>query len=115
MFVIGIETYSDIREFGSQRKVSVERPDTSGIMPDLSYKAPTCENRDSSFYLHGKVGLFISQLRDRINASAMTVLGFSGMDNYKNNNNIVLPRKFIFLLQILISQMILTRLILLWH
>lgn len=60
MFVIGIETYSDIREFGSQRKLSVERPEISGTMPDLAFKAPTCFYRDSSFVLHGKVGLLIS-------------------------------------------------------
>ena len=65
MFVIGIETYSDIREFGSQRLLSVERPGLPGIMPDLAFEAPTCFYRDSSFVLHGKVGLFMSHLRNR--------------------------------------------------
>ena len=45
----GIETFSYIREFGSQRKLSVVRPDTSGIMPDLAFETPTCFYRDSSF------------------------------------------------------------------
>ena len=42
MFVIGMETYSDIKESGSRRKASVERPETMGKMPDLAFKAPTC-------------------------------------------------------------------------
>ena len=67
LFVMGIETYSDIREFGSQRKLSVERPVHSGIMPDLTFKMPTCFYRDSSFVLHGKVGHLMSQLRDQYN------------------------------------------------
>ncbi len=64
MFVIGSETYSDIFEFGSQRKVSVVRPDASGNKPDLAFKVPTYMYRDSSFFPHGKVGLLISRLRD---------------------------------------------------
>ena len=42
LFVIGMETYSDIKESGSRRKASVERPETMGKMPDLAFKAPTC-------------------------------------------------------------------------
>ena len=57
MFVIGLETFSDIREFGSQRFPSVVRPVRAGIMPDLDCKTPTCINRDSSLHPHGKVGI----------------------------------------------------------
>ncbi len=57
MFVIGMETFSDIREFGSQRLLSVVRPVNTGIMPDLVCKTPTCINRDSSLHPHGKVGI----------------------------------------------------------
>ena len=42
MFVIGVKTYSDIRESGSQRTASVVRPEILGIKPDLALKAPTC-------------------------------------------------------------------------
>lgn len=61
MFVIGNQTYSDIINLGSQRKTSVVRP--KGTKPDLSFKAPTCNYRDSSLFPHGKVGLFLLQLR----------------------------------------------------
>ena len=66
MFVMGIRTYSDIEYLGSQSKASVERPEISGVMPDLAFKAPTCNNRDSSLFPHGKVGHFISQMRGKI-------------------------------------------------
>jgi len=66
LFVTGIETFSYIRESGSQRKLSVARPDASGIMPDLAFKASTCLTGIQVFILHGKVGLLISQLRDRL-------------------------------------------------
>lgn len=56
MFVIRIKTFSDIRELGSQRRTSVVRP--RGIMPDLSFKAPTCVNRDSSFSSARQGGYF---------------------------------------------------------
>ncbi len=55
MFVIGIVTFSDIQEFGSQQELSVVRP--FGELPDLSLKTPTCLDRDSSLFLHGKVGI----------------------------------------------------------
>jgi len=50
LFVIGMETFSDIRELGSQSLSSVVRPVHSGIMPDLVSKTPTCINRDSSLH-----------------------------------------------------------------
>ncbi len=52
-----IETFSDNRESGSQRKVSVVLP--ARDLPDLTFMAPTCVYRDSSFILHGKVGLIL--------------------------------------------------------
>lgn len=55
--MIGVRAFSDIREFGNQRKVSVARLVTSRTKPDLAFKVPTCLYRDSSFTLHGKVGL----------------------------------------------------------
>lgn len=58
MFVIGRETYSDIKFLGASVKPSVERP-VSGKKPDLAFKAPTCSNRDLGFILHGKVGLLL--------------------------------------------------------
>jgi len=57
LLVIGMETFSDIRELGSQSLPSVVRPVHSGIMPDLVCKTPTCINRDSSLHPHGKVGI----------------------------------------------------------
>lgn len=57
--MIEFKTFSDIRDLGNLRKVSVVRP--YGNKPDLAFKVPTCINRDSSFVLHGKVGLFKSQ------------------------------------------------------
>ena len=42
LLVTGNKTFSDIQESGSQRKLSVVRPDPLGIMPDLTFEAPTC-------------------------------------------------------------------------
>lgn len=50
--------FRQLEIFGSQRKASVVRPDRD--MPDLAFKAPTCVNRDQVFFLHGKVGPFIT-------------------------------------------------------
>jgi len=64
LFVSEAETFSYIRESGSQRKLSVVRPDTSGIMPDLAFEVSTCLTGIQVFVLHGKVGFLISQLQN---------------------------------------------------
>ncbi len=61
MFVTGAETFSDIRESGNQRKLSVVRPGISGIMPDLAFEVSTCLTGIQVFVLHGKVGFLISR------------------------------------------------------
>ena len=65
MFVIESETYSDTKFMGARIKLSVVRLDNSGNKPDLSLEAPTCSTRGLGLFLHGKVGYFSSQARDR--------------------------------------------------
>ena len=61
MLVTGAKTFSYIRESGSQRKLSVVRPDISGTKPDLAFEVSTCLTGIQVFVLHGKVGFLISQ------------------------------------------------------
>jgi len=61
LLVTGTKTFSYIRESGSQRMLSVVRPEQSGTMPGLAFEASTCLTGIQVFVLHGKVGFLISQ------------------------------------------------------
>ena len=63
--MIESETYSDTKFMGARVKQSVVRLVNSGNKPDLSLEAPTCSHGGLGLFLHGKVGYFSSQARDR--------------------------------------------------
>jgi len=62
-------------------------------MPDLAFKAPTCVNRDQSFFSTRQGGSFLVQCWDTILLIALTVRVLLGMDDYKNIGQIKRPRK----------------------
>lgn len=41
--------FRQLEDYGSLRKVSVSAPKVRESKPDLAFKAPTCENRETSF------------------------------------------------------------------
>lgn len=75
--------FRQLENLGSWSKASVVRPD-KGNMPDLAFKAPTCVNRDQSFFSTRQGGSFFVQCWDTILIIALTVRVLLGMDDYKN-------------------------------
>ena len=92
--MIGNQTYSDIINLGSQRKTSVVRP--KGIMPDLSFKAPTCFKQGFKFLFYTARWVFYLAVATVIDLVTWIVKVFLDMDNYKNNNQVLRPREKYF-------------------
>lgn len=94
MSVIRVRTFSDIRELGSQRKISVVRP--QGIMPDLSFKAPTCLQQGFKFLFYTARWVFYLAVAPVIDFVTWIVKVSWDMDNYKYNNQVLRPREKYF-------------------
>ena len=93
MFVFKVKNlFRHLEKLGSLCKASVVRP--KGIMPDLALEAPTCVNRDSSFFSSRQGGFFLYYLYLVIaGKDNLQQVRFTGMDNYKKIAMIMRPHK----------------------